>query len=84
MNKEALIDKYNVPVPRYTSYQTVPFWGDQTPDVKQWFKLVKRCFQESNQSKGISIYVEPLWTTCHNRDRSFLVAPDDLIFTQVL
>lgn len=69
MDKETLIDKYNVPVPRYTSYPTVPFWGNETPDVKQWFKLVKRCFQESNQSKGISIYIhlpycERLCTYC--------------------
>ena len=55
MNKEALIDKYNVPVPRYTSYPTVPFWSDDKPDADKWFKLVKKCFKESNKTKGISI-----------------------------
>ena len=24
----SLIDKYNIPGPRYTSYPTVPFWDD--------------------------------------------------------
>lgn len=69
MDKETLIDKYNVPVPRYTSYPTVPFWGNEKPNVDKWFKLVKRCFNESNQTKGISIYIhlpycERLCTYC--------------------
>lgn len=69
MDREALINKYNVPVPRYTSYPTVPFWGDERPDVSEWLKVVKRTFDESNQSKGISIYVhlpycERLCTYC--------------------
>ncbi|MDQ2180166.1 oxygen-independent coproporphyrinogen III oxidase [Marinifilum sp. D714] len=69
MNKELLIEKYNVPVPRYTSYPTVPFWGDERPDAKEWLKIVKRTFDESNSTKGISIYVhlpycERLCTYC--------------------
>lgn len=69
MNKEALIDKYNVPVPRYTSYPTVPFWENSNLDTNRWFQLVKQCFDESNQTKGISIYIhlpycERLCTYC--------------------
>lgn len=69
MNRELLIDKYNVPVPRYTSYPTVPFWGDDKPDAGEWLKVVKRTFDESNNTKGISIYVhlpycERLCTYC--------------------
>nr|WP_320117937.1 oxygen-independent coproporphyrinogen III oxidase [uncultured Marinifilum sp.] len=69
MDKELLIKKYNVPVPRYTSYPTVPFWGDKKPEVSEWLKVVKRSFDESNASKGISIYVhlpycERLCTYC--------------------
>jgi len=69
MNREFLISKYNIPVPRYTSYPTVPFWGDTKPEVKEWLKVVKRTFDESNTTKGISIYVhlpycERLCTYC--------------------
>ncbi|MGQ1908979.1 oxygen-independent coproporphyrinogen III oxidase [Marinifilum sp. RC60d5] len=69
MDRELLINKYNVPVPRYTSYPTVPFWGDKKPEVSEWLKVVKRSFDESNASKGISIYVhlpycERLCTYC--------------------
>ena len=69
MDRESLINKYNVPVPRYTSYPTVPFWGNERPDVKQWLKVVKRTFDESNEAKGISVYVhlpycERLCTYC--------------------
>jgi oxygen-independent coproporphyrinogen-3 oxidase len=30
-----VIEKYNQPVPRYTSYPTVPFWKDHI-DVSEW------------------------------------------------
>lgn len=69
MDRESLINKYNVPVPRYTSYPTVPFWGNERPDVNQWLQVVKRTFDESNEEKGISVYVhlpycERLCTYC--------------------
>ncbi len=69
MNEKALIRKYNVQVPRYTSYPTVPFWLENQPDSLQWLQTVKRCFDESNAEKGISIYVhlpycERLCTYC--------------------
>ncbi len=28
-----LLAKYNTSVPRYTSYPTVPFWKELTPDL---------------------------------------------------
>ena len=63
-----LIAKYNIPVPRYTSYPTVPFW-DKTPDIEEWKKLVKDSFNISNSKDGISIYIhlpfcESLCTYC--------------------
>lgn len=66
---EALIQKYNVPAPRYTSYPTVPFWDKEAPQASQWFKVVKKTFQESNAAKGISLYIhlpfcEVLCTYC--------------------
>jgi len=64
-----LIKKYNVPVPRYTSYPTVPFWDKKAPEHSQWLNVVKKIFDESNNTEGISIYVhlpfcESLCTYC--------------------
>ncbi len=63
-----LISKYNIPVPRYTSYPTVPFWN-KTPTVDEWKKLVKDCFDATNHKDGISLYIhlpfcESLCTYC--------------------
>lgn len=59
-----LVKKYNVPVPRYTSYPTVPFWND-TIDLNKWKSEIKKCSPED----GISIYIhlpfcETLCTYC--------------------
>lgn len=63
-----LVDKYNVPGPRYTSYPTVPFWED-SPTEEQWRNLVKQSFETHNTQDGISIYIhlpycESLCTFC--------------------
>jgi oxygen-independent coproporphyrinogen-3 oxidase len=65
----ALIKKYNIPVPRYTSYPTVPFWDKVKPSDRQWFDIVKHTFDETNVEQGISIYIhlpfcESLCTYC--------------------
>ena len=63
-----LISKYNIPVPRYTSYPTVPFWDNQlTADA--WLENVKETFRSSNSKEGISLYIhlpycESLCTYC--------------------
>src|SRR6185369_4133747 len=63
-----LLNKYNVPVPRYTSYPTVPFWKDEL-DVKKWKEVFKKQFSENNSRDGISLYLhlpfcESLCTYC--------------------
>lgn len=65
----SLIQKYNVPGPRYTSYPTVPYWEEQYFSLKQWKQTLKRSFAESNQTEGISLYIhlpfcESLCTFC--------------------
>lgn len=65
---QSLIDKYNVPGPRYTSYPPVPFWHNK-PSLEQWKNSVKETFQVTNQSEGISLYLhlpfcESLCTYC--------------------
>lgn len=52
-----LIEKYNVPGPRYTSYPTVPYWDLESFSREQWLESVKDSFRISNQSEGISIYI---------------------------
>lgn len=66
---ERLIRKYDVPVPRYTSYPTVPHWNVRDFDIASWQHAVKRAFDESNDEKGISLYIhlpfcESLCTYC--------------------
>lgn len=69
-----LIDKYNVPGPRYTSYPTVPYWNTQKFSAQKWLQTLQRSFSESNKEEGISIYIhlpycESLCTfcACHKR-----------------
>jgi len=69
-----LIQKYNIPGPRYTSYPTVPFWDAEGIALSDWRETAKRAFNESNDAEGISIYIhlpfcESLCTfcACHKR-----------------
>lgn len=70
----SLINKYNIPGPRYTSYPTVPFWDEAAFTADLWRQSVIRSFNESNDAEGISIYIhlpfcEQLCTfcACHKR-----------------
>ncbi len=85
---EDLIRKYNVPVPRYTSYPTAPCWGEGLDAIERVEHLVQKSFQEKNSETGISIYIhlpfcENLCTFCacnrvitknHNVEKQYLEA----------
>lgn len=63
-----LIEKYNIPVPRYTSYPTVPNWKTESFDKKSYLERLKIGFSAANQ-EGISVYIhlpycESLCTYC--------------------
>lgn len=65
----SLIQKYNVPGPRYTSYPTVPYWDENNFSQQLWNETLKKSFAESNKSEGISLYIhlpfcESLCTFC--------------------
>lgn len=69
-----LINKYNIPGPRYTSYPTVPYWDENSFTTQDWINTFKKSFEESNDTEGISIYIhlpfcESLCTfcACHKR-----------------
>jgi oxygen-independent coproporphyrinogen III oxidase len=53
----SLIQKYNVPGPRYTSYPTVPYWEENLFSLEQWKNTFIKSFNESNVSEGISLYI---------------------------
>lgn len=64
-----LVQKYNIPGPRYTSYPTVPYWDLDTFSGHQWKSTLIRNFNESNEEEGISLYIhlpfcESLCTFC--------------------
>lgn len=65
----SLVQKYNIPGPRYTSYPTVPYWNKDGISKENWVHSFKKSFTESNQSEGISLYIhlpfcESLCTFC--------------------
>jgi oxygen-independent coproporphyrinogen-3 oxidase len=65
----SLIQKYNVPGPRYSNYPTVPYWAIDSFSGKKWEASVQQSFSESNSTEGISLYIhlpycESLCTFC--------------------
>jgi oxygen-independent coproporphyrinogen III oxidase len=63
-----LLQKYNVPAPRYTSYPTVPLWADDLNE-RGWISLVKKAYEDFGDSEGITLYIhfpycESLCTYC--------------------
>ncbi|HSB92470.1 MAG TPA: oxygen-independent coproporphyrinogen III oxidase [Flavitalea sp.] len=64
----ALLQKYNIPVPRYTSYPTVPAWKGSI-NILDWKRSVQKRFLDCNAKQGISLYIhlpfcESLCTYC--------------------
>ncbi len=66
---QSLIQKYNVPGPRYTSYPTVPYWDSRTFSEENWKVKLAESFKTYNSTEGISLYIhlpfcESLCTFC--------------------
>ena len=62
-----LLSKYDLPLPRYTSYPTVPYWEKESLNIEGWKKAVVETF--TNEDREISVYVhlpfcENLCTFC--------------------
>ena len=63
-----LLQKYNLPAPRYTSYPTVPLWANDITE-SGWISLVKKAYEDFGNSEGITLYIhlpycESLCTYC--------------------
>lgn len=61
-----LVEKYNIAVPRYTSYPAVPLWDNQNTDGERWMQEVLKAFE---QDQELSLYIhlpycESLCTYC--------------------
>ncbi|MGQ2984819.1 oxygen-independent coproporphyrinogen III oxidase [Flavobacterium sp.] len=54
---QSILQKYNVPGPRYTSYPTVPYWDGAGFTDDSWKDSFIRSFGESNSTEGISLYI---------------------------
>src|SRR4051812_21204712 len=62
----SLFQKYDVPVPRYTSYPTVPYWTD-SPSREDWLKALRAAASQDSASYSIYLhipYCESLCTFC--------------------
>lgn len=86
--QKKLIQKYNTPGPRYTSYPTVPYWDENTFSLESWKQTLVKSYQETNQKDGISVYIhlpfcESLCTfcACHKHITKRHEVEDDYIDT---
>lgn len=82
---DPLIQKYNQPGPRYTSYPTVPYWDNTIPSQK-WLETVNLAFSESGQAISLYIHLpfcESMCTFCgctkritknHNLETPYIAA----------
>lgn len=68
METSALLKKYNVAAPRYTSYPTVPYWDNESFNKQNWLTTVAKTYAVHHE-EGISLYIhlpfcESLCTYC--------------------
>lgn len=68
MTNAALISKYNVPAPRYTSYPAIPIWNNEI-NQDSWIDTFQRAYGMYGSKDGISLYIhlpfcESLCTYC--------------------
>ncbi len=61
--RKDLFRKYDVPVPRYTSYPTVPYWTD-SPTPEEWQSMVKSSFATENASWSLYVHIPFCETLC--------------------
>jgi oxygen-independent coproporphyrinogen-3 oxidase len=84
----ALLSRYDVPGPRYTSYPTVPHW-ESTPTSEEWISHLGRCLADGSDA---AVYVHipfcrSLCTYCGcnvriTRNRSLTVPYLDSVLTE--
>ncbi len=90
MNISDLFAKYDVPVPRYTSYPTVPSWQN-VPTTDSWLSSLERCLDRPETSIALYVHIpfcEALCTYCgcntvitrnHDKGRDYI----ELLFAEL-
>lgn len=66
MSFKDLVRKYDVPIPRYTSYPTVPYW-EGLPTTEQWLAHVAQAVSPENSQWSMYMHIpfcESLCTFC--------------------
>lgn len=58
-----LLDKYDVPVPRYTSYPTVPYWSND-PTTEQWLEELRKAAAKPEASWSVYLHIPFCETLC--------------------
>lgn len=79
-----LLQEYAIPVPRYTSYPTVPFWDQQSFSLEEWKQSIRHAYWANSGEISVYIhlpYCESLCTYCgcntiitknHSVEKSYL------------
>lgn len=83
MDYSTLLRKYDVPVPRYTSYPTVPYWSD-SPTGEDWIRSLTTALGNKDSSWSLYLHIpfcETLCTFCgcntvitrgHDREKPYV------------
>lgn len=62
-NMDFLLQKYDVQVPRYTSYPTVPYW-ETSPTSEQWIASLQNTFGKPQSSWSMYVHIPFCETLC--------------------
>jgi oxygen-independent coproporphyrinogen-3 oxidase len=63
MSLTQLLEKYDVPVPRYTSYPAVPNW-QETPTTEAWFAALTGALSPDSASLAVYVHLPFCETLC--------------------
>lgn len=81
-----LIEKYDVPAPRYTSYPTIPYWDSSGVTTEKWIEELRRAYADPSARWSLYLHLpfcESLCTFCgcntsitknHNREDPYIEA----------
>lgn len=58
-----LLEKYDIPAPRYTSYPTVPYWTD-SPTTEEWLASLQKAISKSQTKLSMYLHIPFCETLC--------------------
>ena len=60
---KSLLEKYDIPAPRYTSYPTVPYWSND-PKKDEWISSVEKTLKKEGSSWSMYLHIPFCETLC--------------------